>query len=53
MFWTSLSKIKEETKPRLLEKLQLPPIRMLMKSLNYTFSKYCCGNDPLISLKKH
>jgi len=33
------AKINEETRPCSLEKLQLPSIIILIKSLNYTFSK--------------
>jgi len=39
MLWSPSSKINEETRPRTLEKLQLPPIIILTKSLNNTFTK--------------
>jgi len=39
ILWSPSSKINEETRPRLLENLQLPPILTLIKSLNNTFSE--------------
>jgi len=50
MFWSPSSKIIEETKPRLLEKLQLLPIIALTKSL---FSKTTIIENPLVPLKKN
>jgi len=47
------SKINEETRPRLLEKLQLSPITILIKSLNNIFTNCTViGEIILWSLRK-